>query len=237
MRPERWKRHLGRGGAVALLTGLLVAGGYAVQALDVRLGAAKELNPCAAKTINPCAAKTLNPCAAKTLDPCAAKGMNPCAMKNPCNPCGGGSVDPSRFVQPKGASLYRGSSTSDLVAHGEHLWNDRALGRSGLACSSCHVDHYMQMQPTFAKPYPHYVAMPAEQAGVKQVSAAEMVNFCMVVPMAADPLDWSSRDLAALTAWVQSIQPGYKPVSGTPVSNPCNPCAAGRNPSNPCGGR
>ncbi len=33
--------------------------------------------------------------------------------------------------------------------------------------------------------------------------------------MGAEPLDWSSKGLAALTAYVESIQPGYKPVAGT----------------------
>jgi hypothetical protein len=197
--------------------------------------AARTLNPCAAKTLNPCLAKTLNPCAAKTLNPCAAKGTgNPCADKNPCNPCGaGGMIDSSRFVQPEAARLAGGSGLEEL---GEKLWNDRSLGKSGLACANCHIDSYGQMQPSFAKPYPHAVAMPRQMAGVEQVNAAEMVQFCMVQPMATEPFDWSSRELAALTAWVQRIQPGYEPVAtpaSAPGANPCNPCGAG-NPCNPC---
>ncbi len=224
--------------------------------------AAKTLNPCAAKTLNPCLAKTLNPCAAKTLNPCVAKGggsskalnpcaakamvgagprnaCNPCAVKNPCNPCGGAMIDPSRFVQPAGVKLALGSK-ADLVARGEELWNDRTLGKSGLACASCHINNYLQMQPTFAKPYPHYVAMPAQQGGVDEVNAAEMVQFCMNVPMATDPLPWDSQELAALVAWVKNIQPGYKPLGGAnpcnpcTVKNPCNPCAMKTNPFNPC---
>ena len=185
------------------------------------------------KTLNPCLAKTLNPCAAKTLNPCAAKagGANPCGAKNPCNPCGAGaSIDPSRFEQPKGVRLAGGSG---LEALGEKLWNDRSLGNSGLACASCHVDSYGQMQASFAKPYPHYVAMPGQMAGVKQVNAAEMVQFCMIQPMASQPFDWSSRELAALTAYVDRIRPGYRPVAGGAM-NPCNPCGT-KNPCNPCG--
>ncbi len=199
--------------------------------------AAKTLNPCAAKTLNPCMAKTLNPCAAKTLNPCVAKG-NPCARKaaNPCNPCGGVMVDASRFKQPGGVTLARGAK-AELVARGEELWNDRTLGKSGLACASCHINNYMQMQASFTKPYPHYVAMAAQQGGALEVNAAEMVQFCMMVPMAADPLPWDSVDLAALATWVENIQPGYVPVAGAMV-NPCNPCGAGKNPcgarSNPC---
>ncbi len=219
--------------------------------------AAKTLNPCAAKTLNPCAAKTLNPCAAKTLNPCAAKTLNPCAAKtlNPCaaktlNPCTAKTlhpttaktlnwaVDASRFKQPAHVALAEGPQR-ELIEKGSDLWNDRTLGRTGLACATCHIDNYMQMSATFAKPYPHYVAMPHQQSGVSEVNTAEMVQFCMLVPMGAEALDWSSKELAALTAYVESIQPGYKPVSAATTNpcggkrNPCNPCAGKRNPCSP----
>ncbi len=199
--------------------------------------AARTLNPCATKTLNPCAAKTLNPCLAKTLNPCRAKTLNPCEAKggasNPCNPCGGGGhVDPALFKQPTGMRLGGGNRDA-LVAEGQTLWEDRSLGKSGLACASCHIDNTGQMQPTFAEPYPHRVAMPEQRAGVSEVTAAEMVNFCMVVPMMSDPLPWNSRDLAALTAYVESIQAGFEPAE----SGGGNPCAAKNNPCNPCGAR
>jgi cytochrome c len=213
--------------------------------LGVALAAALWLAPAStpAVEVNPCAAKTLNPCAAKTLNPCAAKTLNPCGAKlNPCNPCGGASIDPGRFKQPEGARLASGKR---LLQKGEELWNDRSLGKTGVACSTCHIDDYGQMNATFAKPYPHYVAMPAQQAGVKEVTAAEMVNFCMIVPMGAESLAWNSQELAALTAYVEHIQPGYRSVSTAGAMNPCNPCAAKRNPCgskngnpcNPCGAR
>ena len=75
--------------------------------------------------------------------------------------------------------------------------------------------------------------MPHQQGGVSEVNAAEMVQFCMLVPMGTDPLPWDSTELASLTAYVESIQSGYKPLGG---GNPCNPCGA-KNPCNPCGGR
>ncbi|MFQ5515600.1 MAG: hypothetical protein ACE5FG_14385, partial [Myxococcota bacterium] len=228
--------------------------------------AAKTLNPCVAKTLNPCRAKTLNPCAAKKLNPCSSKGShgahayamnpcnpcggrnpcnpcsmkgknpcNPCGGKNPCNPCGGARIDASRFKAPADVKLA-GGSRAGMIARGEELWKDRKLGNSGLACASCHIGNYGQMQPSFAKPYPHRVAMPYERAGVGEVTAAEMVQFCMLVPMMSEPFPWDSRDLAALTAFVESIQPGFKPNAGG--GNPCNPCSMKRkNPCNPCGGR
>ena len=192
--------------------------------------AAKTLNPCAAKTLNPCDARTLNPCKAKTLNPCDAKTLNPCAAKeagggNPCgikrlsaNPCGGASVDPKLVVQ--GSRKLAGNADLKL---GKKLWDDRTLGKSGLACSSCHVDSYMLMNPTFKQPYPHRVEMPYEQAGLGEVNAAEMVQFCMVVPMASEPLAWSSAELASLAAFVESLQDGYRPTGGGAM--------------NPCGGR
>ena len=176
---------------------------------------------------NPC-----NPCAA---NPCAGNPCNPCGG-NPCNPCGGGAaVDPARFQQPPSAVVAE--PTPELEARGEALWNDKSLSRNGLACATCHVGGYAQMNATFAKPFPHRVNMPAQMAGVEQVNAAEMVNFCMLQPMQAEPLGWDTSELAALAAYVEKIQKGYDPgqAAANPcAANPCNPCGA--NPCNPCGG-
>jgi len=217
--------------------------------------AAKTLNPCAAKAMNPCQAKAAggkmahnacNPCGMKkkmnACNPCGMKkkmnACNPCGMKmNPCNPCGGGaSVDPARFVQPSGTKLASGKH-SKLVRKGKKLWNDSKLGNSGLACASCHINDTGMMNDTFAQSYPHFVQMPADQAGVKQVNAAEMVNFCMIVPMQGEPLAWDSKELAALTAYVESVQGKFKPgMGGGGGMNPCNPCGMKKmNPCNPCG--
>ena len=78
--------------------------------------------------------------------------------------------------------------------------------------------------------------MPAQQAGVQEVNAAEMVQFCMLVPMGGDSLDWRSKELAALAAYVESIQPGYSVGDVAGAENPCNPCGNGNPcaPKNPC---
>jgi hypothetical protein len=55
--------------------------------------------------------------------------------------------------------------------------------------------------PSFTEPYPHQVAMAEQVFGLDEIDAAGMVQFCMVQPMAAEPLDWSSEELAALTAY------------------------------------
>jgi hypothetical protein len=185
-------------------------------------GDAAGLNPCSAKSLNPCSGK--NPCSGR--NPC-----NPCSGKNPCNPCGGAArVNPCRFVQPK--ALRLGGGGAQLVAEGERLWNDKSLSTNGAACATCHQS-YAQMQPSFAQPYPHRVAMVKQMSGVDAVGAAEMVQFCMLQPMQAEPFPWSSHELAALAAYVEHIQQSYQPNPCT-LKNPCNPCGM-KNPCNPCG--
>jgi len=219
-------------------------------------------NPCAGNPCNPCAGKNpcaganpcnpcgagMNPCAGNPCNPCAmgnpcnpCGGMNPCnpcGGMNPCNPCGGGAmVDPDEFVKPAGMSMGGGDRAA-LVAQGEELWNDTSLSTNGASCNTCHVAG-AQFQKSFSKPYPHKVAMVNQMSGVKEVDAAEMVQFCMLQPMQAEPLPWGSQELAALTAYTENMQQQYlgNPCSlqGSAGGNPCNPCAMG-NPCNPCAG-
>ena len=130
----------------------------------------------------------------------------------------------------------------DLIAYGEKLWNDASLSSNGLACQTCHMS-FGALNPTFAEPYPHWVAMPAQMAGVQEVSAEEMVQFCMLVPMQSETFDWSSKELAALASYTVALQAGFNPcgAAANPCNpcaacNPCNPCAAACNPCNPCAG-
>ena len=92
------------------------------------------------------------------------------------------------------------------------------------------------MNATFAEPYPHPVAMASDRLLVDEVTAAEMVQLCMAVPMNAEPLDYSSVELAALTAYVLELQKGFD--GSAAGMNPCaaNPCAANPCAANPCGG-
>ena len=175
-------------------------------------------------------AAACNPCAAKRgCNPC-----NPCAAKracNPCNPCAA-SVSAGQFTRPCGAAVRPGADPA-LVTRGKRLWNDPSLGNSGLSCSSCHAGN-ASLNPGFAKPYPHPVQMPKQMAGVEQVHADEMVQFCMVVPMQAKPLPWGSRDLAALTAYTLEVQKSFNPCAAKKRASPCNPCAPKRGACNPC---
>jgi len=190
-------------------------------------------------------AAACNPCAAKKK---ACGACNPCAAKRACgacNPCAGASVKASQFKRPCGAGVDPTQARA-LLAEGERLWKDPSIGSSGLSCDSCHKGGG-NLNATFAQPYPHRVAMPAKMAGAEQVHADEMVQFCMIVPMQSEPLPWTSRELAALTAYTAELQKGFNPCAAKKnPCNPCNPCAAKRacgacnpcaakkNPCNPC---
>ena len=112
--------------------------------------------------------------------------------------------------RPEGTKPYEGDQ-AELVAEGEKLWNDTSLSTNGLSCATCHAG-YNTLSESFAKPYPHTISMVTNQVGKEiEVSAEQIVQFCMVSPMANDPLPWESRELAALTAYVLEYQKGYKP--------------------------
>jgi hypothetical protein len=231
---------LGPAAAWALGTWLFVLSG-APQGAHASEGHPCAGNPCARESAHPCAAGSGNPCAAH---PCAA---NPCAAHpcgaHPCgaHPCAGASVDPAKVREPADAKRHEGDPAM-LRAEGERLWNDPKLGRTGLACATCHTvvgSSITQMQATFAEPYPHRVAMAAD-AGLDEVNAAEMVQLCMMVPMGSDPLAWDSMELAALEAYVNDLQAGFEPSDAAAhpcgaTAHPCHPCGAKPHPCHPCG--
>ncbi|MEA2117061.1 cytochrome c peroxidase [Halovibrio sp. HP20-50] len=96
-----------------------------------------------------------------------------------------------------------GDNPKALIERGEALFNDPSLSTNGMSCASCHgSDGQQGYQATFNQPYPHPVAMGTNMFGMETVHADEMVQLCMVAPMAAEPLDWESEDLAALAAYV-----------------------------------
>lgn len=97
------------------------------------------------------------------------------------------------------------------VKLGEKLFNDTRLSSNGMSCASCHAG-LKSYSASFAKPYPHTVAMARDQLGRKQVHLDEMVQACMVMPMAAKPLPWNSRELAALAAFEQQQQKSFESV-------------------------
>ena len=158
-----------------------------------------------AHAANPC-----NPCAAKTKNPCGAKAKNPCAAKNPCG--AGAKIDPKAITRPAGYKSYKGDQAA-LLKEGKALWSDTKLSTNGLSCNTCHQGN-AAFNASFAKPYPHFVQMTQDQAGLKKVHLDEMVQACLVMPMAAKPLAWGSRELAALTAYTAEMQKSFKPAKG-----------------------
>lgn len=168
--------------------------------------AKKKCNPCAAKKAcapcNPCAAKK-NPCAAK--NPCGAK--NPCAAANPCNPCGAGDMPAPKAAEvtrPAGSKPFQGDRAA-LVELGKKLYADTSLSTNETSCASCHTDGAMFMD-SFKKPYPHQVQMAKEVSNMDTITAEGMVQYCLIRPMMSKPLAWDSKELAALTAYVEDVQ-------------------------------
>lgn len=110
------------------------------------------------------------------------------------------------IVRPPGYKPLKGDSLA-----GEALFNDKKLSTNGMACATCHANHGA-FSASFAKPYPHTVAMARDQLGRKAVYLDEMVQVCMLMPMAAKPLPWGSHELADLTAYVAGLQKTFKPA-------------------------
>ena len=112
-----------------------------------------------------------------------------------------------------GAQITRPAGYKPMVGDaklGEKLFNDVKLSTNGMSCASCHANHGA-FSDSFAKPYPHTVAMAREQLGRKTVYLDEMIQGCMVMPMAAKPLAWDSKELAGLVAYLQVQQKSFKP--------------------------
>ena len=121
---------------------------------------------------------------------------------------GCGSVDAGLVTRPAGSSSFQGDR-AELVAAGEALWSDNSLGGAGVSCASCHVGG-AQFKDTFKEPYPHRVAMAESMSGLTSIDAEQMVQFCMIVPMKSEPLAWDSRELAALSAYIDDVaQPNF----------------------------
>jgi cytochrome c len=112
------------------------------------------------------------------------------------------SLDPERVTRPEGTALHD-APRAELEARGAELFADASLSTNEMSCVTCHAD-FAQYNDTFAEPYPHFVQMGSDMAGLDEVTAAEMVQLCMIVPMAAEPLPWDSVELAALTAYVEA---------------------------------
>lgn len=163
--------------------------------------------------------------AANPGNPGTPKTKNPCAASD--------RIDPTLVTRPKNYKPYVGK-TAELKKEGKRLWTDTSLSTNGMSCNTCHQAN-SAFQDSFAQPYPHRVQMASDRAAMKTLHLDEMVQICMVAPMATKPLPWDSKQLAALTAYSAEVQKTFKPPQGK-IGTPCaaqNPCAA----KNPCAGK
>jgi hypothetical protein len=157
--------------------------------------------PCRPRAGRPC-----NPCSVKSRKGACAP-CQPCGAKNPCGPCGAGDLPvpkPSEVLRPVGTSPFK-AKRSELLKLGQSLYADPKLSTNDLACSSCHSDG-AGFNDTFKQPYPHQVQMPKDVSAIEAIDAEGMVQFCLVRPMMSTPLPWDSKELAALTAYVEEVQ-------------------------------
>ena len=141
-----------------------------------------------------------NPCSIQ--NPCNATA-NPCAAKNPCG-------SSSKIItRPAGTKLMAGNQ-AELLADGKKMWTDTSLSTNGMACQTCHKQGKSAFGQSFAEPYPHTVGMVKGKFGIEQVELDEMVQFCILEPMAGKTLPWESKELAALTAYTNKLQQEFK---------------------------
>ncbi len=141
-----------------------------------------------------------------------------------------GSPEAMMSVLPK-AMMTSQASTAE---HGKALFNDTALGTNGQSCNSCHpgggttggtVKTPMASEVT-GKPYelpvPSLVGAAASFPKFKVpndrvITVQEMSNNCIMMFMAAQPLDVSSSESVALGSYLthlsegEAVEPGKMP--------------------------
>lgn len=141
----------------------------------------------------------------------AAEAANPCGMTNPCaahNPCG--MANPCGGMNPCAASgnkTIRRDHVTDkkaLLKRGKALWESEKLGKSGLSCMTCH-DEYEKLNLDDKTPWPRNVSMTGDI-----VTLDQMINYCVINPIAGEPLDPNSVDMTAMNAWYHEYVKGYK---------------------------
>jgi len=123
------------------------------------------------------------------------KDANPCSMKaNPCsmNPCAANKNTPIRTPAFK--------SFQQAASLGAKMWKDESLGRSGMACLSCHADHAL-LNLDRNQNFPHFVKMVGDV-----VTLDQMINYCMLNPMKGKQFEKNSKELTAMAAYYRSYR-------------------------------
>jgi len=167
-------------------------------------------NPCAMKNHNPC-----NPCDMKKMkkkqnpcNPCDMKKMkkhanpcNPCSMKKSANPCSANPCSADDGPTPIRKPAFK--SFQQAADAGKKMWNDEALGTSGLACLSCHADYEM-LNLDKNQNFPHFVKMTNDV-----VTLDQMINYCMINPMKGKQFEKNSKELTAMAAYFRAYRMQY----------------------------
>ncbi|VAX16504.1 hypothetical protein MNBD_NITROSPINAE02-191 [hydrothermal vent metagenome] len=197
--------------------------GITTLAILLVFGFGSSDNAYAANPCNPCAKNACNPCAKNACNPCAKNACNPCAKNacNPCNPCASAPSKPIRSIHV--------TDWNKLVAKGKALWNNEDLGKSGLACMTCHDEYERLNVDKHQGQWPHAVKMTNDI-----VTLDQMINFCMINPMEGSPLDSNGVEMTAMAAYYREYVKAYKPENPC-AKNACNPCAKNPCGGNPCG--
>lgn len=104
---------------------------------------------------------------------------------------------------------------AESVENGKKLFNDKALGESGMTCNSCHMeggtkdgkmgDKSVPAFDKLAAKYPKFFMMANRVMTLDQV-----VNWCIMNPMQGKPLAWDDQKLTDLTAYCASVKPMEK---------------------------
>ncbi len=182
---------------------LIMALGLMFGVSGTAIAGSNPCNPCSMNKMkhNPC---SMNPCDMKKhhkMNPC-----NPCSMKkhhkmNPCNPCGMNpcSMDnSSKKIRSGSFKNFQQAATA-----GKKLWEDETLGKSGLACLSCHAG-YSDLNLEKRQNYPHYVKMVDDV-----VTLDQMINYCMLNPMQGEQLERNSKEMTAIAAYFRAYRMKY----------------------------
>ncbi|MBF0453203.1 MAG: hypothetical protein HQL72_00120 [Magnetococcales bacterium] len=124
--------------------------------------------------------------------------------KPPCNGCettSDGAESSNRQTESRGFKTF--GQASD---RGSKLWSDPSLGRSGFTCLSggCHGE-FAHLNFDANQNYPHYVEMTE-----KVVTLTQMINYCLVNPMAGPPLNADSDEMTAMAAFYRSYRIQYR---------------------------
>ncbi len=119
------------------------------------------------------------------------------------------SLDKSLVTRPAEVRPFT-APQAELIAEGARLWKDTKLSSGGdISCNTCHIN-FSSLNESFAQPYPHKVEMVESKTGISSTTAEQMVQFCLLMPMGREkPLEWDSRELAALTAFTLQYQKDY----------------------------